>query len=367
LTSSIFLLTYKHGLMVKILHKKNFCRWIDSLSQQYALIGPVKDREETVFQPLQSPEQLEMDYISTMAAPRKFIYPSRQLLFRFTPEGDGKLITEEILPQGQQILLAVHPCDAHAIMVLDRVLMGEFTDSYYTKQRQNTFLIVLNCQKVDKNCFCDSMGTGPFLHPWMGQDPAKGCDLELTDLGDRYLAEFLNGKIRKLFSFPLETANDEDIQLKKKREVRIKEKFVKKLNIENLPSSLRQNMDHSVWSRIGEAICLSCANCTMVCPTCYCYNTVDTVKLDLSKSERYRYWDSCQELHFAEVHGGNFRLTRGARLRQFVLHKLSYWMEQYGCFGCVGCGRCINWCPTGIDLTEIVKEIRGTKANEQYS
>lgn len=347
--------------MVKILHKKNLFQWVDSFSRQYALIGPVKEGEQIVFQPLKSAEQLQMDYSSTMLAPRKFIYPSRQLLFRFTPQGDDQLITEEIIPQKQQILLAVHPCDAHAIMVLDRVLMGELTDSYYMKQRQNTFLIVLNCQQANKNCFCDSMGTGPFLHPWMGQDPAKGCDLELTDLGDRYLAEFFNEKLAKLFSFPLEMATKQDIQLKKKKEAKAKKKLIKKLNIENLPSSLLQNMEHPVWSRIAEEMCLSCTNCTMVCPTCYCYNIIDTVKLDLSEMERHRQWDSCQEFHFAEVHGGNFRFTRGARLRQFVLHKLSHWVKQYGCFGCVGCGRCIDWCPTNIDLTEIAKEIQRFK------
>ncbi|HDZ50030.1 MAG TPA: hypothetical protein ENH69_02290, partial [Candidatus Aerophobetes bacterium] len=243
--------------MVKILHKKNLFQWVDSFSRQYALIGPVKEGEQIVFQPLKSPEQLQMDYSSTMLAPRKFIYPSRQLLFRFTPQGDDQLITEEILPQNQQILLAIHPCDAHAIMVLDRVLMGESTDSYYMKQRQNTFLIVLNCQQADKNCFCDSMGTGPFLHSWMGQDPAKGCDLELTDLGDRYLAEFFNEKLGKLFSFPLEMATKQDIQLKKKKEAKAKEKFTKKLNTENLPSSLLQNMEHPVWSRVAEEMCLS--------------------------------------------------------------------------------------------------------------
>lgn len=344
---------------MKIIHKKDFFRWVNSLLRQYTVIGPVREGREILFQPIKSPQELQMDYVSTMAAPRKFIYPSRQLLFRFLRQNNDQLITEEILPQGQQILLVgVHPCDAHAIMVLDRVFMDEFTDPYYAKKRQNTLLVVLNCQGVGRNCFCDSMGTGPFLHAWMGQDPAKGCDLELTDLGDRYLVEFFSEKAEQLFSVPLETATDEDVQLKRKRETKVKEKFIKKLNLENLPSLLLENLNHPVWSRVGEGICLSCTNCTMVCPTCYCYNTVDRAELDLSKIERYRYWDSCQELHFAEVHGGNFRSTRGARLRQFVLHKLSYWVEQYGCFGCVGCGRCISWCPTGIDLTEIVGEIR---------
>jgi ferredoxin len=96
----------------------------------------------------------------------------------------------------------------------------------------------------------------------------------------------------------------------------------------------------------------------MVCPTCFCYDTWDRAELDLSVIERIRRWDSCQDERFAEVHGGNFRSTREARLRQFVCHKLSYWVEQYGCFGCVGCGRCVTWCPTGIDLTEIAAEIR---------
>jgi sulfhydrogenase subunit beta (sulfur reductase) len=117
-----------------------------------------------------------------------------------------------------------------------------------------------------------------------------------------------------------------------------------------------------VWKRTAEERCLGCTNCTMVCPTCFCYNLKDYMSFDLASCERYRYWDSCQELHFAEVAGGgNFRFSRMARLRQFVTHKLATWVEQFGCFGCIGCGRCMTWCPTKIDLTEMAKEIMNSK------
>jgi sulfhydrogenase subunit beta (sulfur reductase) len=130
------------------------------------------------------------------------------------------------------------------------------------------------------------------------------------------------------------------------------------LDTTDLPEILLSNFEHPVYKRTADARCLGCTNCTMVCPTCYCYNLDDQTGYDLKITIRSRQWDSCQELNFARVHEGNFRSSREARLRQFVTHKLATWIEQYGCFGCIGCGRCMTWCPTGIDLTEMAKEIQ---------
>jgi ferredoxin len=332
-------------ITAKVLEKEALLRWVDSLK---GVIGPVKEGNQVIFRPIKSSLELELDYGSTMIPPTAFICPPQETLLKFTQNDEGFTIKES-LSHTKQVLLGVHPCDINAVLFLDKVFYKtKFPDPYYVARRKNTFLIALNCTQVSENCFCASMGTGPFLD--------KGYNLLLTDLGDRYLVE-LRQEEEIVASLPLKDATTWDMEGKAKREKMLKDSFTKKLDIENLPALLKDNLDHPVWYRVGESECLSCTNCTMVCPTCYCYNVVDRTDLDLKNIERYRYWDSCQDLYFAEVHGGNFRSTREARLRQFVCHKLSY-IEQYNCFGCVGCGRCITWCPTNIDLTEIAKGIQ---------
>ena len=204
------------------------------------------------------------------------------------------------------------------------------------------------------------MGTGPFL------SLETGVDLALTDLGKNYLLEWGCERAGELISsLPrLRQASPSDLRKKREKEEELKSRFTKKLSLEDLPRILSRNLEHPLYQQVAEEKCLGCTNCTMVCPTCFCYQLEDKTNLALNQVERSRHWDSCQELHFAQVHGGNFRSTRRARLRQFITHKLSTWVEQYGCVGCVGCGRCMTWCPTGIDLTEIAGEI--VKDERQY-
>jgi len=243
----------------------------------------------------------------------------------------------------------------NAILVLDKTLTeGAHVDNFYHALRKKTFIVVLNCNHVGEYCFCRSMGTGPFLHA------DEGYDLLLTDLEDRFLVEVKSEKAKDLLDSKFNDAAFRDAEGKSRLEDMVNKRFTKTLNTDGLPEIIRDNVTHPVWERVGEGLCLSCTSCTMVCPTCFCYNVVDKVSLDLKKVERIRYWDSCQDRGFAEVHGGNFRSSRSARLRQFVSHKLSHWVEQSGCFGCIGCGRCMTWCPVDIDLVEISSEIRET-------
>ena len=336
-----------------IVTKDNLFSWVDSLSGKYSLIGPAREGDQVVFRRLSSSGDLEMDYGSTMLSPRKFIYLPREELFRFSRGKGDKWTVEEPEYREKQILLGVHPCDVRAITLLDKVFLGDDADKPYRSRRENTLLIALNCTRVCENCFCESMGTGPFL------DTKEGFDLAITDLGEKYLLELGSKKAGKLVSsLPhLRQASPSDLRKKRAKETELKSKFTKKLSVEDLPHILSRNLEHPIYRQVAEDKCLGCTNCTKVCPTCFCYQVEDKINLSLDQVERSRHWDSCHEFHFAEVHGGNFRSSRRARLRQFVTHKLSTWVEQYGCFGCVGCGRCMTWCPTGIDLTEIAGEI----------
>jgi len=337
-----------------LIAREDIEEWVGALIGDYAVIGPVlKERGQTVFEKLTDPSSLNPDYRSTMLGPRNFIYPQRQNLFSFSRDS-GRVDVAEPMDPGERILFAAHPCDMHAVSVLDRVFSRDARDYYYNKLRDATACVVLNCLMTCGRGFCSSMGTGPFVKL------AEGYDVELTNLGKAYLAEprSARGKLLIETAPRLRKAAAGDFTSKKKAERKAEATFEKFIDTNELPELLSGTLDHPVYKTTADNRCLNCTNCTMVCPTCYCYDIEDVTAFDLKNVERVRRWDSCQELNFARVHGGNFRASREARLRQFVTHKLSAWVEQYGCFGCIGCGRCMTWCPTGIDLTEMAKQIQ---------
>jgi len=343
----------------RIARKEQVDAWIESLQRDYEVIAPVRTGKTASFRLTGAPTEIDWEYTTTTIPPSKTIYAPEETLVRFV-KTENEYRVEEVLPERKKrILLGVHPCDLHGLLVLERTFLGETKDAYYAALRANYLIVGLNCQSVGEKCFCASLGTGPFFGYWMDQGPPQGCDVLLTDLGDRFMVETFGAAGEKLVG-RLESSppTPDDIGEKLKRDAAAKERFRKALDTRDLPALMRRNLNHPTWRITGKGRCLSCTNCTMVCPTCFCYDVWDRAELDLSVIERIRRWDSCQDERFAEVHGGNFRSTREARLRQFVCHKLSYWVEQYGCFGCVGCGRCVTWCPTGIDLTEIAAEIR---------
>jgi ferredoxin len=332
---------------------------LDEVGRERQMIGPTRTGDQVCFRPVARAAAIEWGYASTTTPPSKVIFRPREEIVRFTRE-DGRYRSESVEPSPEPaVLVGVHPCDLHGILVMDRTLMGETRDPWYGARRSATLVIGLNCQSVGPECFCRSLGTGPFYHTWMGQGPPDGCDVLLTDLGGDFLAELLSHEGEALLSgIEGRPVTQQDVDRKAEAEARTAERFSKALVTQGLPEILADTLDHPVWEQVGEARCLSCTNCTMVCPTCYCYDVEEEADLDLGTIRRFRQWDSCQDQHFAEVHFGNFRSTRASRLRQFVCHKLCYWVEQYGCFGCVGCGRCIRWCPTAIDLTQIAADIR---------
>jgi sulfhydrogenase subunit beta (sulfur reductase) len=337
-----------------ILSRIDLFSWLDTLRTRFDVFGPIRGkRGQVVFEQVRRADDIAPDYSSTMTSPRSLIYPPRQTLFVIDRK-TGQYETPVPRQNRKRIIFGIHPCDMHAITVLDRTLLSDFQDYYYRRLRGDTITVVLNCNQACDKGFCASMGTGPFLQI------KEDFDIVLTAKGQNYLVEFGSQKGRKLVAKTknLKTARRQDFRDKFQIEKQAIASFTKCIDTLGLPELLMSNLDHPVYERTADARCLGCTNCTMVCPTCYCYNVEDHTSFDLMTTERKRHWDSCQELNFAKLHEGNFRSSRQARLRQFVTHKLATWVEQYGCFGCVGCGRCITWCPTGIDLTEIAKEIQ---------
>jgi NAD-dependent dihydropyrimidine dehydrogenase PreA subunit len=293
-----------------------------------------------------------MGYRSTMLSPGKvYLYRPREEMFRFSMDGSMSIEEQQVRAE-PLVLIGLHSCDTKAILYLDRTFLGAFHDPSYEARRNNTFIIELNCETADKNCFCSSMGAGPYLNA------DSGYDMQITDFESEYLVELKTDRARHLFNVDdVRTAGEDLFRAKQEKEQKALQSFTKRIDIRGLDVLLRKSGQHRVWRTTAEEACLSCSNCVMVCPTCFCYDMQDEISMDRKSVKRIRQWDACQDAHFAEVHGGNFRGRRTARLRQFVTHKLEQ-TSQYGVFATVGCGRCITWCPTGIDLTEMAKEVQ---------
>jgi sulfhydrogenase subunit beta (sulfur reductase) len=332
----------------------NLLRWVDSLTGRFRVLGPVAaQRGQNVFTQIDSSEQLDLAYCSTMTSPRCFIYPSIQQLFKIDRD-TSTYMTIDPGPAEPQLIFAIHPCDMHAVTVLDRTFLGPVQDFYYSKRRRDTYTVVLNCNKACDQGFCSSMGTGPFLRL------KEGFDVVMTAVDGEYVLQAGSDRGWDLIEAApgVKNAGRKHLHAKSRIEEQAIASFTKSLQTEGLPELLMRTFEHPVYKEVAEARCLGCSNCVLVCPTCYCYKVVDRSDFGPRMVERSRQWDACLDYGFAEVHSGNFRLTQPTRLRQFMTHKLCTWLEQYGCFGCVGCGRCMTWCPTGIDITEMAKEIQ---------
>jgi len=340
---------------------------VDALTGRFRVLGPVAAKRgqgaptrndalgypQNAFVPIDDSEQLALDYGSTMTSPRCFIYPSVQQLLTID-RATNTYTTIDPGPERTQLIFALHPCDMHAITVLDRTFLGAFRDFYYARLREATCTVVLNCNQACDKGFCSSMRTGPFLQI------QEGFDVVMTALDGHYLLEPGSERGRELLRMApgLETAGRKHLHEKTRLEQRATESFTKTLEIEGLPELLMKTFEHPVYKEVADERCLGCSNCVLVCPTCFCYKVVERSDFGPRMVTRSRQWDACQDYGFAEVHSGNFRQPQQARLRQFLTHKLCTWLEQYGCFGCIGCGRCMTWCPTGIDITDMAKEIQ---------
>lgn len=278
---------------------------------------------------------------------KKFLDPPRQKLF--SVKRDGMIIREGADNEKPVALIGVKACELAAIKIQDRIFLeGAFVNPVYKKRREACLIVGVHCYEAGKSCFCASMGSGPNFQ--------EGCDLLLTEFVEKgyFAVEAASKKGRELIKhLGLEKA-PEDIKDKIGDQLRHTTRQIsRKMDPESARKVLRNNLESPVWDEVAEQ-CLSCANCTLACPTCFCSTVEDTVDLTREHAERWKTWDSCFTLKFSYVNGGAVRQTTKSRYRQWLTHKLSNWHEQFGTSGCVGCGRCITWCPVGIDFTEII-------------
>jgi ferredoxin len=289
---------------------------------------------------------------------KSLLFPARLRLFRAQRSADGGLtVDEEVAEPPRQAFIGVRSCDLHAIGIQDRVFMeGAYTDPDYEARRSRAFVVAVNCGQAASTCFCVSMGTGPRC--------SGGFDIALTELlgegGHRFLAEAGSEEgAEVLADIPSRPAGETDRAAAAAATEHAAASQTRTLDAGGIKDLLADNLEHPRWDDVADR-CLSCGNCTMVCPTCFCSDVEDVTDLAGDEAERIRVWDSCFTLGHSYVHGGSVRRSTRSRYRQWMTHKLSTWVDQFGTSGCVGCGRCIAWCPAAIDITEEAAAIAAT-------
>ena len=288
---------------------------------------------------------------------KKFLFPPLAKILTVVKRGKAMEIkldsSKEIPPR--YAFFGVRSCELNAITIQDKVFnKDQFCDPSYNARRKNVFIIAVNCTESGGTCFCDSMNTGPGVK--------KGYDIALTEVVKEnvhyFTAEVGSDKGNEVLKdVPHKKAEASEVEAALELVDSARKKMGRTIDTEGLKELLVDNLENPHWDEVAHR-CLMCANCTLVCPTCFCSTVDDVTDLSGEHAERWRRWDSCFTMDFAKVTGGNFRLSPKARYRQRVTHKFSSWVDQFGTLGCVGCGRCITWCPVGIDITAEVQAIR---------
>jgi ferredoxin len=295
---------------------------------------------------------------------KKYLYPPEVRLFEAERDGQSFRILNMAARglQGKYAFFGVRACELAAITVQDRVLLGDrYTDATYRGRRQGVFIVAVQCTHASSSCFCTSMGTGP---------PAEeGFDLALTEIAEGDLIQFVvevgsEAGAEILAELDARLATPEETQRAAELVEETVASITRRMDTTGIRELLYDNFDHPRWDDVAGR-CLSCANCTLVCPTCFCTSVEDGSDVTGVHAERWRRWDSCFVQNFSYIHGGAVRMSVKSRYRQWLTHKLAAWIDQFGTSGCVGCGRCITWCPAGIDITEEVAAIREGEATNK--
>ena len=344
----------------------------------YEILGPTVRDGAIVYDRLESAEELPVGWTDEQGPGRyrlkrredqavfgyavgpqswkKCLHPATVQLWSADRQGATfRILDNETKPTPPYAFLGVRACELAAIAVQDRVLLEDkYRDPIYEQRRANIFVIAVQCTQAAATCFCASMGTGPRAR--------KGFDLALTELvapGVHRFAVETGSKRGAEVLAELQTASATDAD-RREAEAALDgaaSQQVRSIDTQGIKDLLYQNFDHPRWDDVA-ARCLTCANCTMVCPTCFCTTVEDMTDVTGNHAERWRRWDSCFTQSFSYIHGGSIRASSKARYRQWMTHKLASWIDQFGTSGCVVCGRCITWCPVGIDITEEVRAIR---------
>jgi sulfhydrogenase subunit beta (sulfur reductase) len=349
---------------------------LDALSRAgFRCIGPKVKDGAIVYEPVSAASELPTGAHDTQTpgryrielttSPRQFawangpqalkplMFTPRQVLWRAKRNDDGSIrfLTEQNAPHPLAVI-GVRACDLAALRLQDAHFVdGAHPDPFYARRREGLFIVAVNCSHPAATCFCASTGDGP--------KATRGFDIALSELDDGFVAEAGSDRGAAILTdLGLAAAEPQRIEEARCQSERAAALQTRSLPGRNLRATLFANLEHPRWDDVA-ARCLSCANCTSVCPTCFCHAEVEAPQLDGMHTEHVREWDSCFTQGHSYMHGHTVRPDTRTRYRQWLTHKLGSWHEQYGRSGCVGCGRCIAWCPVGIDITEEATAICG--------
>ncbi|MDR3691120.1 MAG: 4Fe-4S dicluster domain-containing protein [Fimbriimonas sp.] len=285
---------------------------------------------------------------------KRWLLPTSRILWR-TRLIDGTLtVLPEVAEAKPVALFGIRACDLQAVDILDRVCAGGcYADSHYVAVRERLFTVAVDCADPPSTCFCTSMGGSPAAE--------SGFDIRLTEIAGpphRFLVDPGSEAGSAIVdALQAALASEEDLAARASQAGQASQRITKRLDCRGLREILERNAENRTWDEAATR-CFACGSCTMVCPTCFCSTTKMSSSMLTGESECERQWDSCFSEQFSFIHGGSVRESTMSRYRQWVTHKLAAWHEQFGVSGCVGCGRCIAWCPAGIDITEVASTIR---------
>jgi ferredoxin len=294
------------------------------------------------------------DVVNGPSAAKPHAFAPREALIEVEIDAAGRFRARPVPPVSERVaLVGLRACDLAGIAVQDRIFLHDrVPDPWYASRRHGLLLVAVSCTRSVSTCFCTSMGTGP--------EATTGFDIALTELDLGFVVRSGSpAGAEILAALPLAPLPEPQRNEERRALDACAACISRRLDTDGIRDLLYAQLEHPRWDDVADR-CLSCGNCTLVCPTCFCHDERDEPSLDGRHSLRVREWDSCFNREHAQVHGLNHRPQIRHRYRQWLVHKLAAWIDQFGSSGCVGCGRCITWCPVGIDLTEEVAAIRST-------
>ena len=334
--------------MEKVIAKEDLYSKLEQLLREFEIIGPRELPNKSIF--YQSSKNVRDLYLSerfTTEPIKKFFFSPSELIFKEGSEDKDKILEDIPLPANKRIIIGVRPCEAKGLILLDKVFDSDYKDNFYINDRKRTIIVGLACSKPDRSCFCTSMGCSP--------TQGIGMDVLLFANGDGFVIEIITDKGEDVFGSlgkALDEKQKESLEVSKQEtENAVKRKI-------NVPQELDKIFESDYWGKISQS-CISCGVCTYLCPTCHCFDLID------ENRKRLRCYDGCSFPDFTlEASGETPRPTKKERYRQRIFHKFNYFQKNFGENLCVGCGRCIRYCPVKIDIADIVDKMPVTGNNK---
>lgn len=290
------------------------------------------------------------NYVVGPLSLKNFLNPSRHRLWTSSKDSNGRLKFEmDEAPKKKYAFIGIRSCDLDALKIQSKVFGGEYPNAWFQQLKKKSLIISTSCNRPSENCFCTTMGGGP--------NPQTGYDINLNEVEPGvFVASYGSKTGRELLEILNLEASKDEMLLKQDQLLKSALELLKpRFDTEKVRDHLKNKLEDNQWEEIANK-CLSCANCTMVCPTCFCTTTEEINDLEGNHTERWLTWDSCFNQGYSYIHGAQIRNSTKSRYRQWMTHKLSNWYDQFDSSGCVGCGRCITWCPVGIDISKEATE-----------